>query len=58
MKLKKCFKKVLKYFDGDMEKTLIWFGTRIAGLGAEAPLTLIALGKTDKLCEFITATLK
>jgi hypothetical protein len=58
MKLKRCFKKVLNYFNGDIEKTLLWFGTKLPALGEQAPLAMIAFGKTDKLCQFIEASLK
>lgn len=58
MGIKKCFKKVLTYFNGDIEKTLLWFGTKLPALGEQAPLSMIAFGKTDKLCEFIMMALK
>jgi hypothetical protein len=57
MGLKKSFKRVLEYFNGDYEKTLIWFATKNAGLGDTAPLVMISVGRTEKLCQFINAQL-
>jgi len=49
---------MLIYFEGDYEKTLIWFGTKVPGLGNVAPLMMISAGRTDKLCKFIDAASK
>jgi len=58
MTLKKAFKFMLLYFDGDYEKTLVWFATKVPGLGDVAPLVMISAGRTDKLCKFIDAASK
>jgi hypothetical protein len=58
MTLKKAFKLVLQYFKGDYEKTLLWFGNKNPGLGNQAPLVMIVMGRSDKLCKFIAGQLK
>lgn len=44
---------MIKNFNGDYELTLMWFATKHPLLGNTAPLIMIALGRTEKLCKFI-----
>jgi hypothetical protein len=53
MTLKKAFKVILDYFEGDYEQTLMWFGSKHQVLGNQAPLVMISIGKKDVLCKFI-----
>ena len=56
--LKKTFKKLVKFFNDDYEKVFSWLMTANPALENQAPLMMIALGKTDKLCQTVNAFLK
>jgi hypothetical protein len=58
MTLKKAFKVILDYFEGDYEETLIWFSSKNILLGDQAPLIMILNGKSDKLCKFIKSKIE
>lgn len=47
------YEKILNYFNGDHDKTKIWFKTPNPGLGNICPLVMIGLGRTEKLVKFI-----
>lgn len=47
------FDKIRKYFNGDTEKTWLWFRTPNPMLGQESPLNMIKVGREKKVMNFI-----
>jgi len=45
---------VAEYFDGDIQKTALWFKTLNPSLGEVAPRDMIRYGRYKKLLKFIT----
>ncbi len=52
-----CFAKVQGFFNGDLDKTWLWFKTENPGLGMITPLHMIKLGRANKLEKFIDSRL-
>lgn len=46
-------KTVLEFFDGDQEKTTLWFSHPNPLLGGLSPNSLISIGKADKVWSFV-----
>lgn len=44
---------VLEFFQGNEEKTELWFNTPNPLLGGTAPATMIAVGREDRLLRFV-----
>lgn len=51
--LEECFNFVLKHFNGDYEKTLIWFYMPNEELGRVSPMWMIMHERTDALLKLI-----
>lgn len=51
-KIEEAHKLVLEFFDGDEEKTDLWFSTENPMLGNVRPMEM-AIWQTDKLLKFI-----
>lgn len=47
------WQKVLKRFDGDVTKTVVWFDTVNPMLGGLSPLEMMKFGRTKKLEKFV-----
>jgi len=52
-----CFFLVLGFFDGDEEKTRLWFNSKNPHLGGTTPNFLIENGRGDKVEQLIEALL-
>jgi hypothetical protein len=51
-------KKMKEYFNGDIQKTYLWFNTKNPSLGQISPLEMIQKGRAKKLMEFIDSRLE
>lgn len=51
--IEKCRSLVLEYFEGDEDKTDLWFETRNYGLGNITPNFMMVFGREEKLLQFI-----
>lgn len=49
--------KVLSYFEGDSEKTTIWFRTDNTLLGGVSPMRMVQIGRLKKLEKFVKNSL-
>ncbi|MBX4189712.1 hypothetical protein KW791_00220 [Candidatus Parcubacteria bacterium] len=52
------FDKVRKYFNGDTDKTWVWFKTMNSRFGMFTPLDMLKLGRGEKVKKVIDETLK
>lgn len=58
MNLQEAFEAVLKHFEGDLGKTLVWFSCRNIYLGGIRPATMIHKGREEKLIKYIENALE
>lgn len=54
----KPFGKIQRFFDSNIEKTIIWFHTLNQNFGNISPLEMVRSGKLDKLNKFIDQSLE
>lgn len=45
--------KILKFFNGNVDKAILWFETANPGLGNISPNDMIKIGREEKLNKFI-----
>lgn len=51
--LKDCFNFILKYFDDDYEKVMLWFYIPNISLGGVSPMWMIMHGRTENLVKYV-----
>jgi hypothetical protein len=53
-----CFDKMRQYFNGDTERTWMWFKTPNSALGMVSPIDAMRSGRTKQLFKVIDSRLK